>query len=299
MYSKIHDSTWGSLKRKGLSASAKLLFVYLFSCSHHNIIGLYKLPLEYAASDLGEPLAKVKATVAELSRNGLITYDETVEVLLVNGYLEHNTLPNTNAVKAAVSKLKEVPNTALLQDFLTVLERLPNRYETLIQTVKERLGNSTATVAERYGNTVYSIQKQYTEAVTVTEEENGGCGGASPSEQEASPPPTLREEEPPKAVKRKHGQYGWVRLSEAEYTKLCEENGVDLAGKAIEYVDESAQRTGNKNGWKDWNLVVRKAIRDNWGGISGKAARASPPKNSNVFLDMLEEEYGDGSGRNT
>ena len=35
--------------------------------------------------------------------------------------------------------------------------------------------------------------------------------------------------------------------------------------RAIRYVDESAQTTGNKNKWKDWNLVVRKCIREGWG----------------------------------
>ena len=31
------------------------------------------------------------------------------------------------------------------------------------------------------------------------------------------------------------------------------------------YVDESAQKTGNKNGWKDWALVVHTCHRDRWG----------------------------------
>ena len=35
-------------------------------------------------------------------------------------------------------------------------------------------------------------------------------------------------------------------------------HGEDTIKQAITYVDESAQSTGNKNRWKDWNLVLRK-----------------------------------------
>lgn len=148
MYAKIHDGIWQSLKRKQISSFGKELFIYFFSCPHHNIVGLYRMPLEYVASDLGEPLEKVKATVAELLANGLITYDVTAEVLLVNGFLEHNPLVNTNAEKSAISRLSEVPDTPLFCDLLTILERFPNSYGTVKATVTQRL----------------RIQKQNTEA---------------------------------------------------------------------------------------------------------------------------------------
>ena len=40
--------------------------------------------------------------------------------------------------------------------------------------------------------------------------------------------------------------------------------------RCIEYIDESAQLTGNKNKWKDWNLVIRKCSRDKWGIREGE-----------------------------
>ena len=61
------------------------------------------------------------------------------------------------------------------------------------------------------------------------------------------------------------GQYGWVKLTEEEHNRLVNEYGLSEVQRAIAYIDESAQSTGNKNKWKDWNLVVRKCIRDGWG----------------------------------
>lgn len=66
-------------------------------------------------------------------------------------------------------------------------------------------------------------------------------------------------------LKHKRGEYGWVLLSDTEYQRLIAEYGEIEVARAIRYVDESAQGTGNRNGWKDWNLTVRKCIRDGWG----------------------------------
>ena len=61
------------------------------------------------------------------------------------------------------------------------------------------------------------------------------------------------------------GEYGWVKLTEEEHNRLISEYGLSEVQRAIAYIDESAQSNGNKNKWKDWNLVVRKCIRDGWG----------------------------------
>lgn len=69
-----------------------------------------------------------------------------------------------------------------------------------------------------------------------------------------------------KRVTRKaYGEYGWVKLSEEEHTRLINEYGEAEVQRAITYIDEYAQSTGNKNKYKDWNLVVRKCIRGGWG----------------------------------
>lgn len=70
---------------------------------------------------------------------------------------------------------------------------------------------------------------------------------------------------PTKPVRKSFGEFGWVKLTEDEYSRLLNDLGEAEAKRCITYVDESAESTGNKNGWRNWNLVVRKCHRDRWG----------------------------------
>lgn len=67
-----------------------------------------------------------------------------------------------------------------------------------------------------------------------------------------------------KPKKHKYGSYGWIQLTDLQYNKLVEEFTKDKLDNYINALDEYVQSTGNKNKYKDWNLVLRKAIRENW-----------------------------------
>jgi len=100
---------------------------------------------------------------------------------------------------------------------------------------------------------------------------------------------------PSRSERHEFGEYGWVKLTTAEYERLKEDFGNDTVLHYIKVVDEKAQKTGNKNKWKDWNLTLRNAIRDKWGG--------DPPKHDKggSFLDQLKrvEEMRNDRKRNT
>lgn len=70
---------------------------------------------------------------------------------------------------------------------------------------------------------------------------------------------------PPAPPKKPRAPYGWVKLTDAEYERLCRDLGEAEATYWIRLVDEMAQSTYNKNKWKDWNLTVRRAAREKWG----------------------------------
>jgi len=104
--------------------------------------------------------------------------------------------------------------------------------------------------------------------ITSTNTTTSTSTGETANDAGASTPPASGKS----AVKRhKHGEYGWVLLSDDEYGRLIKDCGEDMTAYYIRYVDESAQKTKNKNGWKDWNLTVRNAIRDKWGGYNAQA----------------------------
>ena len=110
---------------------------------------------------------------------------------------------------------------------------------------------------------------------------------SSSNEREAGEPPLP----PPKPPARKsYGKFGWVKLTDEEYHRLLNDFGEAEVKRCIAYVDESAQTTGNKNKWRDWNLVVRKCHREGWGR---KNQNYQPAQNGgNPFLDMLGGRNG-------
>ena len=65
--------------------------------------------------------------------------------------------------------------------------------------------------------------------------------------------------------KHKYGEYGCVLLTTSQYDKLISDYGdKNYIDKVINRVDELCKMTGNKYKWKDFNLVIRKVIRENW-----------------------------------
>lgn len=71
-----------------------------------------------------------------------------------------------------------------------------------------------------------------------------------------------QEENQVKEERHKHGEYGWIKLTDEQYNRLKSEfANID---KVIDRIDEYVQSNGNKNKYKDWNLVIRKAIREKW-----------------------------------
>ena len=65
--------------------------------------------------------------------------------------------------------------------------------------------------------------------------------------------------------KHKFGEYGCVLLTSSQYDKLISDYGdKNYIDKVIDRIDEQCKMTGNKYKWKDFNLVIRKVIRENW-----------------------------------
>ena len=125
-----------------------------------------------------------------------------------------------------------------------------------------------------------------------TAADGGSRGRESESESESNPNP--KESAP---ARRAHGQYQWVRLTDEEYSRLLADLGEAELARCIAYVDEAAQSTGNKNKWKDWNLVIRKCSRDRWGIRnvgSSNGGRQSSSESAMSDLQQLHQMYSEG-----
>ncbi|MEG3071054.1 MAG: hypothetical protein RQM92_09770 [Candidatus Syntrophopropionicum ammoniitolerans] len=149
MYTRVESRFWQDEKMRAVSVDARYLMLYLLTSPHRNIIGFYFLPAPYACFDLGWDEKRFNVALNELIAAGVVLYDQEAHVLLVVNYLKHNPLENPNQGKGAVSKLKELPQTVLLKDFLTVVEQLSkpyletkkNPYEALLKRIHKLVGN--------------------------------------------------------------------------------------------------------------------------------------------------------------
>lgn len=124
---------------------------------------------------------------------------------------------------------------------------------------------------------------------------------------------TPKSSKPKSEIKHKYGEYGWVQLSDEQYGSLLRDLGQAELDRCISYIDESAQSSGNKNRWKDWNLVIRRCHREGWGLRRQSYGQAQAPKQQaggNPFADMLRQmhqedqpdvigiyDYGEESGK--
>lgn len=87
-----------------------------------------------------------------------------------------------------------------------------------------------------------------------------------------------------------HGEYGWVKLTDEQYQRLLTDLGQEELDRCIKYVDESAQSTGNRNKWKDWNLTVRKCHRDGWGRKKQITSKAGDLSDSYSMMERWASE---------
>ena len=192
-----------------------------------------------------------------------------------NGVLEYTGLESTFAEELALDLDEEPENVSVTVNYLLscgLMETNDNK-EFFIPYAVMNTGSETAaakrvrdhrerkalqcnadvTEVKRIGNVEKEIEKEKEIEIEIE------------SIQADEPPVPPAPDKSKSVVRNKYGQYGWVRLSDEEYQRLINDFGEAEVQRCITYVDESAQGNGNKNKWKDWNLVVRRCHREGWG----------------------------------
>lgn len=128
----------------------------------------------------------------------------------------------------------------------------------------------------------------------------------APAQEQLQPNYTAGEAaSPPAPARSARGDYGWVKLTDEEFQRLEQQLGADELRRCVACVDERAQQTGNKNGWKDWTVVIQRCHRDGWdlsrakptatGGTNFQPSAERIQKN-NDWLDSFLAEQGKGGG---
>ncbi len=113
------------------------------------------------------------------------------------------------------------------------------------------------------------------------EKDKEGIDGA------AAPTPTPASPKKEKPVRHKYGEYGWVLLTDKQHACLLADLGAEELSRCIKYIDESAQSNGNKNKWRDWNLVIRRCSREGWGRRNAYQAKPDKFNTLGALNEML------------
>lgn len=145
-YHRFEPRLWQKMKVEKWSDDARPLGVYLMTCEHATNEGLYRLPKLYIQSDLDWSERRVKQTVSELLRNGFCNYDETVDLVLIPFCLEVRSPQNLNQAKGALKALEDLPETRLLNEWISLAERHSKQLRKLLpQWLPKRFPNGFET----------------------------------------------------------------------------------------------------------------------------------------------------------
>lgn len=117
-YAKIYDLMWDNPEFISLSVQAKIGYVYICSCSHCNLIGYFRMPLAYMATDIGISENDAASVIAELEAHGLVLYNTDTNRVLIRSYLKWNPPQSGSNVKAMAKMFDELPADTLDKTFI-------------------------------------------------------------------------------------------------------------------------------------------------------------------------------------
>ena len=191
MYTKIDQGLWRQMKQKGLSETGRLLYLYLFSCPHRNMLGLYSLPQAYCCADLGMEPQRVAEGFRELEEAGLLAYDQEEEMVLLTDFLRTNPLDNVNVQKKACTIFQDLPQSPLFSLLADLLRQMEKPYSLLQKAVSARIHKGSG---EGYANTEEETETETEkEKAEETETEEGEGAGAEGFAPRRFHPPTLSQ----------------------------------------------------------------------------------------------------------
>lgn len=121
-YFRISPKLWRKARMRGWTDSETNLAIYLLTCTHRKLEGLYVLPKPYIASDRAWDLEKVEENLAVLLRDGFAEYDEAAEVVLIPKALKFQSPSTEMQIRGAIAQLRALPRTSLWDRFRVACE---------------------------------------------------------------------------------------------------------------------------------------------------------------------------------
>lgn len=236
----------------------RYIYLYCMTNPHTNICGCYEISIKQIARETGYNEDSVLHVLRRLDEtHDLIRYCSATKELLILNWHRYNWASTEKTDRVILADIQSVKNDNFREYLAALYNERPTVTEPYIGLPAQDLSAGTEDVTPRPGD----------------------------------PGPHAHPAPPEKRVRRKYGEYGWVRLTDEEYERLEHDLGAEELKRCIAYIDESAQSTGNKNHWKDWNLVIRKASREGWGRGRGNYTRHSAGAEAMDSLQALHRQF--------
>lgn len=109
-YGKVFSRIWESTDFRSLSEDGRTLALYLLTCQHGTIAGVFRVPDGYASEDLQWDVERVAEGFRNLESKGFATRCEVTKWVWLPKFLEWNKPENPNQCKAAAKVAASVPD---------------------------------------------------------------------------------------------------------------------------------------------------------------------------------------------
>lgn len=234
------------------SPEDKYFYLFLLTNPHTTISGCYEISMKQMCRETGYNEDTVNRLLNRLEKqHEVIRYSAQFKEVLILNWHKYNWSKSEKVISGVVEQASHV--------------KCPQHRAYLADLIQSYGGNTdTLSIGYQYPmETSVSVSVTDTVSVNKTDTDTVEVNNTIPLVH-------VSEEEKPKGKKKQetvrhcYGEFRWVKLSDAEYSRLVEQYGEEAVTQAIQYVDEAAQGTHNRAGWSDWNLTVRRCIRDGW-----------------------------------
>jgi len=243
----IYSAFWTSTASQGFSDDAKLLGVYLLSCSHGTIAGVCRLSDGYVSDDLAWSVETVRKGFDELSAKGFADRCEATKWVWVRKFLEWNRPENPNQWKAVRKVVDQIPEQCSWRaEFISFLASLP--------------GSGYGDGGNPSGTVTQTVSKSHTHSDSHPHSDTQ----PNPTQNiTAAPPPTHRQvsrgtsaQSNPEwmldfkvAYPNRAGDQGWRKALKAANARLAEgHTAAEFIAGALRYAEfcKAAGKTGTE-----------------------------------------------------
>jgi hypothetical protein len=281
-YGKVYSTFWSSETTSAMSDDSKLLALYLMSCSHSTIAGVFRLPDGYVGEDLRWSFERVSKGFVELFQKGFANRCETTKWVWILKHLEWNKPENPNQRKAAAKIAASIPNACAWKlDFVRVCGEL-------LQVSESSESNPSETLPKPFRN-----QKQKQKQKQKQEQEQELEPNGSVASQSLATPPSA---DPPNCPVEHVVQLYHELLPELPRVKLLTETRKTAVRKRWRWIlsskkpDGSRRATSTDEGLGWLRQYFAKARENDF--LMGRAKRSAGHENWQCDLDFLLSEKG-------